>query len=85
MIIEVTQDDIRNGVKGDTCACPVALALQRYFSTYIQVDAYVVAIGLEQIELPVKVKTFIKDFDNGHTVCPFAFELSAGPMAERGI
>ena len=92
MRIEVTQEDIDQGVRCDTDNCPVALAIGRQFK-----DCFAVLVGdanaavfrfyhdersnmtrqtRSDFPLPQEAKTFVVDYDAGEEVAPFAFEVS---------
>lgn len=76
MRIEVTADDIFNGVCKSFKSCPVALAILRASGQQCLVGAF-------RVERPDGgtwvnhdfVHDFITAFDRGDTVTPFAFEL----------
>ena len=89
MLIEVTVDDIKNGIPGDECACPIALAIMRAFPNAYLVsvngDSIMVHYSLQddnedynQYDSPASVDSFISKFDNEEfrsEVKPFEFEL----------
>jgi hypothetical protein len=79
--IEVTQEDIEKGERGECEKCALALAVSR-------VTKYRVEIGLYEAEfydgpelcvgssdLPIAAMVFVERFDNGHPVSPFTFPL----------
>lgn len=85
MKIEVTQQDIDNGVPGDAESCPVALACQRTIP-----GCHDLTVGDDTIEfdidgdamafdLPAEVATFVHRFDCKDAVAPFAFDLDVEP------
>ena len=79
--IVVTARDIRNGVVGDACNCPIARAATRAFKTpcryyagpYLRVGD--LDTGLRSYAVPVKCVNFADDFDNEKPVKPFTFTL----------
>lgn len=88
--IEVTQQDINDGVPGQACSCPVAKAISRELGIKIPQDVIVGPDALsvwlrvdywnnnyKQYEtvLPHKVRKFIKHFDESKPVEPFHFTL----------
>ena len=82
--IDVTEADIKNGIRFLSKKCPVALAVKRILKKPVQVwgDTYnlVIQKGKEnEIRLPGKVDTFVERFDKGEKVKPFSFFL---PVAE---
>lgn len=80
MKIDVTQEDIDHGMPKCFYDCPVALAIKRtYGIEYARVNGYIL-VGLKRGALtPPDVTTFIKQFDAGHYVEPFSFELPIEP------
>lgn len=78
--IEVTQEDIDEGISFLCDACPVALAMRRAMGKeiFISPDAW----GLTRNSndptdqpLPSEAKHFILDFDSGAPVKPFTFTI----------
>ena len=57
IVVEVTEDDIRKGVRKSACSCPIALALRRAIvadledSTGIDIDDIDVEIDYDEIRL----------------------------------
>lgn len=83
MKIEVTQEDIAAGIRGDSCKCPVALAIKRALG-----ERYFVAVNNQGIlvsnqdggrilRIPPRVNMFVRVFDFGMTPIPISFELEA--------
>lgn len=86
MIINVTQEHIAKGLKGNSCQCPVALALNEAFE-----GKYVASVGaltadlyikkdrlfvLERLaSLPQEATNFIMRFDKEKFVQPFSFDI----------
>lgn len=69
--IEVTAKDIRDGTPGNTCACPVALALHRAGMEWPTVQTnHSVSAGYLIRHSP-RVAKFIRAFDRGRPVRPF--------------
>lgn len=79
MLIQVTQEDINNGRRGNCYYCPVALAVARIFNAHNFI--YVGAEGICDVRkwtvpvLPPEVFDFICKFDRQFPVAPFTFEL----------
>lgn len=84
--IEVTQDDINNGVRKSETSCPIALALKRALpDRTIRADTNSLILCERSTEgecifhkivgTPLSVMTFIMKFDEQFPVQPFAFEL----------
>lgn len=83
--VDVTQEDIFNGVKCSSSRCPVAQALKK-----IVKPEFYFSVGISNFTLmstsPFKIlaegvvssetKDFIKDFDRGFKVKPFSFDLT---------
>lgn len=83
MKIQVTQEDINQGVRACTNNCAVALALKRAGFPFVQVHSKSVITKMrddftvaESIPLPEEVAFFIDSFDDGDPVGPIEFELS---------
>jgi hypothetical protein len=80
MLIQVTQEDIKNGKRCHGCYCPVALAVTRVVPQADKVIR-VETTGLQLtphakwLQLPESARTFIRDFDTKQPVAPFEFEL----------
>ncbi len=85
MKINVTANHIDSGIKCDSGACPVALALQEAFpdKKWIYVDMWKMQIGGYHTEPPESVSEFIDKFDNPYQdpkwLEPFDFELDYEP------
>lgn len=86
--IDVTADDILNGVREDALACPVALAAMRATGCgHVMTDGDVLRIdesGGETMEgnLPDSVAEFVSRFDRGDPVLPFSFGVELEPIQE---
>lgn len=89
MIIEVTAEDIRKGIKKRRHCCPVALALCRSFPGCKEVDVGRLTARIEircepgsiLVNLPTNVINFTTKFDVGCDVEPFSFELEVSHPA----
>ena len=82
LVIEVTAEDIRRGVREDACWCPVARAIARLLDVRLGDDEVIVGrelilirpLGsLTDYELPAEAARFIRAFDHGEPVEPFTF------------
>ena len=82
--IEVTKKHIANGVPGDECNCPIALALQDEYKTSdvsVQVeDEPMLFIGDKILEIATSqmaddIDFFIRDFDYNNEVKPFTIQV----------
>lgn len=79
--IDVTDEDIIDGVKGSPYFCPVAIAVARKFhnpNTIIRVTCDRIIVGLPDqrwfsYTQPPKVRQFVALFDRGDIVKPFKF------------
>lgn len=79
MKVQVTQSDIDRGKKGDSCQCPVALAVARAAGTtsvyaFENLDPCIVVDGVEYYGVG-SAFDFMQDFDSGKRMQPFEFEL----------
>lgn len=78
--IEVTQEDIKNGIRESANTCPIALAVTRAYGGRVLVNSGVIiwdnGTGRPQIfSFPENVRQFIINFDKGLQVKPFEFEI----------
>ncbi len=77
--ISVTEQDIKDGLRGDNCFCPVARATRRVIKGHLTVESSYMTLrtrkGLTCIETPKIVQDFISAFDSGNYVEPISFEL----------
>jgi len=84
--VEVTAEDILNGRPRQVCGCPVALAICRALGVRPE-DALLGVYPGEiriwerltlpscRLAVPPEVSQFIRAFDSGEPVEPFAFDL----------
>jgi hypothetical protein len=87
VLVHVTNDDIRNGECLSCHACPVALAIRRKLSAWrpqpgVSVGAQTIVVDGYRFVTPVRVTRFIRRFDGGDTVQPFAFRLRAEELKQ---
>lgn len=75
--VNVTQEHIENGQRGDCGLCPVALAFHDAGYPDVQVRCYGVRLkkGAECLPLPKAVTCWISNFDLLGEGEPFGFEL----------
>lgn len=73
--INVTKDDIRNGIPSMTTACPIARAFKRVKILNVRVHNTSYKVKDLTYRLPKKAQRFINDFDNGYFVEPFSFNV----------
>lgn len=87
MRIEVTQSDIDHGERGSCTACPIAIALERHLGCHVTVQENDTEVAPpcawiriqrdgSQHQLPGSAESFIRRFDDGKSVAPFAFNLN---------
>lgn len=85
--ITVTSKDIKNGIRGSVCACPVALASQRRLcSSAFRAGPNYLYNNECRIDcsLPSNATNFINAFDEGQSVLPFEFDIDVDLKALRG-
>lgn len=90
MKIQVTQEDIKNGIRGSTTKCPVALACQRALGPDAVACGRAIYTGVVQhakpsnwvvkeygamFLVPPQVRVWIQDYDDCVPVAPIEFEL----------
>lgn len=81
--IQITDTDIRRGVKSHPCLCPIARAVARATGYQMQqLSCGVITVYDEMVyvindgyDVPRKVADFIARFDTGKPVKPFSFVL----------
>ena len=78
--IQVTQEHIEHGIPNNCSCCPIALAVQEVFPRQIvEVGQFDLTVGGTkrhlEYELPEEASDFVEQFDMGHYVRPFDFEL----------
>lgn len=80
--VSVTQQDIDIGKRVSGGACPLALALTRACGGDCWVYGFGIAeIGGQQFGMPEEATAFVLNFDCGHAVQPFEFDLEVPECA----
>jgi stringent starvation protein B len=80
MHITVTQDHITRGIRGSGISCPVALAIgERIPQELVGVGSLAVELSIQgtsrHVSLPLNARLAINNYDTGHAIHPFSFEL----------
>lgn len=75
MIVEVTEDDIRNGNKNSCRSCPIANAINRLIDDSCIVGQYTTRFKGKKRWLPFEAQEFVRRFDANLSVSPFTFTL----------
>jgi hypothetical protein len=77
--VKVTKEDIAMGIRRDDCECPIALAIKRAAKTSdVSVGFWTACLGSRLcFPLPKEARDFVRVFDAGVQVKPFAFTLEA--------
>jgi len=76
MRIDVTQDDIANGIRKDPCWCPIALAVRRATGAPCKVDTDEITLSCgAYIPTPESAAKFVMTYDDFGAAIPFSFEL----------
>lgn len=73
--VEVTAEDIAQGVAADCQRCPVALALKRATGEDWRVGSYEAEKVAIRVPLPMRVRAWTLALDTGEPVEPFSFEI----------
>lgn len=77
--IEVTENDIRHGIRGSVNHCPVALAVRREgYDASVGVSLVSIYQGSRVVahaELPPEVRRWVRDYDWKQPVGPISFDL----------
>ena len=79
MRINVTSADIQAGVPSSPMECPIAIALRRYGTVVLVVGKISVISppSMLFVRLPISIRKWIDDYDDGATCLPISFSLSA--------
>lgn len=88
--VNVTQEDIDNGVAQCESGCPIALSLKRFLTKLIDIRVGLNYLELElktdenifkkyHAKLPISTFDFILNFDRGEKVAPISFEITLIP------
>ena len=72
--IQITQEDIDNGVKGNPFNCAIAVGLKQEFAYEIDVTSWI-HIGKDYYRAMPEVIRWFSDFDMGKPVKPITIEL----------
>lgn len=76
MIVKVTKQDIKEGMRNIHSSCPVALAIKRATGVdYVSVGD-VVFLGEDIVRVSRAVDRFVTRFDDKKPVKPFNFRLT---------
>jgi len=81
MIIQITQDDIKQGTVDNCDRCPIALAINRvlfvghHAKVMGSISIYTYVHRRFTCKTPDVAKQFINNFDLGNSVEPFEFDL----------
>lgn len=75
--ISITKAHIRDGVPGNECDCPIALALKDALLTNdVAVNPDGMRVNNRTFSADKKDRRFIERFDNGKPVKPYSFEIN---------
>ena len=76
MKVQVTMNDIKNGLRGNNTYCPIARAIRRVANKRrVVLGCKLAIVGNKSYILPHAARIFIELFDFGHNVSPFRFTL----------
>lgn len=78
MKIEITAEDIKNGVRSNLFRCPLALALSRALGTQAIIHRCIIPDATKPCQwgvTPPEVLEWLRDYDDGFEVLPFSFEM----------
>ncbi len=86
-VINVTEDEIKQGERNSASNCPLAIAIQKQLTNkYGQKKMALIGANnltiythgfkhRKVVPLPIKAREFITAFDSGNEVHPFSFKL----------
>lgn len=81
MLINVTSEDIRKGLRGNGSYCPIARAIRRQTKRRVNVAGYSYClVDRKKYWLPDDAERFVRAFDDFQHVEPFNFHL---PVTRR--
>ena len=75
MKIQITQQDIDNGMKDYVAGCAIALGLKQEFAYEISVSGWWIWIGKDYYRATPEVRRWISGFDRDKPVKPITIEL----------
>lgn len=75
MTINVSYEDIADGVACSPDRCPLALAISREGFDSVSIAGPFAFVNGNLIKLPFEARHFVYDFDLSEPVQPFEFEL----------
>ena len=81
MIVEVTQENINQGVVKDCNSCPISLAMQDNGFRNVRVQSMLIFYGEQpppfgfRINIDFLVTQWIEDFDKGKHMTPIKIEI----------
>ena len=79
--IDVTQEDLDEGVRCSFRKCPIARAIRRVFGGSWSVGSYTAVYRddsrsfIYSVDLPREATVFMRAFDTGDMLAPFSFEV----------
>lgn len=83
MLVQVTEEDIEDGVQCNICMCPVAQAIKRIVKPYCEVTVgQIIRIKnykthkVQEIPLSEEIEEVIKNYDLSRGMKPFQFEIN---------
>lgn len=77
MLIHITKEDIRLGIKKSLTHCPIALSFRRQFpDIWVHVLGPFLETNSTTLHFPESVRQFIIDFDRGKSVQPFSIDTA---------
>lgn len=82
MKIQITQQDINNGMKDHISGCAIALGLKQEFAYEIGVSGWI-CIGKDYYKATPEVRRWIANFDEGKPVKPITIELVLTPVPKK--
>jgi ribosomal protein S14 len=83
VLVKVTAEDIRTGLRDSAYSCPIAIALCRRGFRDAAVGTRLVHFGHKAAsELPPKAKKFVSEFDGGQEVKPMSFHMPIPPEVQ---
>ena len=80
--VDVTQEDIDKGLRGNAFSCPIARAIDRLaVCDCVEVGDDEIYLDAQGVPMSHEALCFVSDFDSGNMVEPFHFDLALPEQA----
>lgn len=85
IVVNVTEEDIKNGKRCAPDSCPISLAIKRTIGegTIVKTGRAWITVNGKDFYHSKKTMDFVRNFDREKLVTPFKFQLERIPNAEN--